>query len=104
MKFVELLDDDEISKRFLYAFRDAFVKLIGDNGKLVKGLPPVLVKEEYKRLIERAYKTKGQQLDAHSAKQEAIFETIDLLPPRISRFRDYLSFLEIINFIARESK
>ena len=102
MKLVELLDDDEISKRFLYTFRDAFKKLIGDDGKLVKGLPPVLVKEEFKRLIERAYKKKGQKLD--DAEKEVISETIDLLPPRITPFSDYLSFLEIINFIARESK
>lgn len=99
---VNLLDNDEVSKRFLYTFRDAFKKLIGDDGKLVKGLPPILVKEEFKRLIERAYKKKGQEFD--DAHKEAISETIDLLPPRISPFTNYLSFLEIINFIARESK
>ena len=102
MKLIELLDDDEISKRFLYTFRDAFKKLIGDDGKLVKGLPPILVKEEFKRLIERAYKKKGQEFD--NTHKEAISETINLLPPRITPFSDYLSFLEIINFIARESK
>lgn len=102
MKLIELLDDDEISKRFLYTFREAFTKLIGDDGKLVKGLPPALVTEEFTRLIERAYKTKGQQLD--TAKQKIISETIALLPPRIRPFTGYLSFLEIINFIARESK
>ncbi|MDE0323233.1 MAG: type III-B CRISPR-associated protein Cas10/Cmr2 [Candidatus Poribacteria bacterium] len=102
MKLVELLDDDEISKRFLYTFRDAFKKLIGDDGKLVKGLPPILVKEEFKRLIERAYKKAEQEFD--DVHKEAISETIDLLPPRITPFSDYLSFLEIINFIARESK
>ena len=98
MKLAKLLEDDEISKRFLYTFRDAFKKLIGDDGKLVKGLP---LKEEFKRLIERAYKTKGQKPD--DAKQETITETIALLP-RISPFTDYLSFLEIVNFISRESK
>ena len=100
-KLVKLLQDDEISKRFLYTFRDAFAKLIGDDGKLVD-LPPALVKEEFKRLIERAYKQKGQQLDA--AKQETVTETIALLPPRINPFTNYLSFLEIINFIVRESR
>ncbi len=102
MELIGLLDDDEISKRFLYTFREAFTKLMGDDGKLVKGLPPALVTEEFTRLIERAYKTKEQELD--TAKQKTISETIALLPPCISPFTDYLSFLEIINFIARESK
>ena len=99
MKLVELLDDDEISKRFLYTFRDAFEKLIGDEGQLL--IQFSLAEKEFQRLIERAYKKKGQEFD--DAHKEAISKTIGLLP-RISPFTNYLSFLEIINFIARESK
>ena len=100
-EFAKLLDDNEISKGFLYTFRDIFTKLIGDDGKLLKGIPSVIVKEEFKRLIERAHTTQGLALD--SAKQDTICKTISLLS-RITPFTEYLSFLEIVNFVARESK
>ena len=98
-KLVKLLENDEVSKQFLYTFRDAFAKLIGDEGQLV--IPFALAEEEFQRLFERAYKKKGQEFD--DADKKAFSKTIDLLP-RISPFTNYLSFLEIINFIARESK
>ncbi len=99
MKLAKLLENDEISKQFLYTFRDAFKKLIGDKGQLV--IRFALVQEEFQRLIKRAYKKKGQDFD--DTHKEAISQTIDLLP-YISPFTYYLSFLEIINFITRESK
>lgn len=100
-KLVKLLQDDEISKRFLYTFRDAFVKLIGDDGVLMPGLPSDLVDREFKRIIERAYKTKGQQLNERS--QQAIAQILALWA-YFDTFTEFLSFLEIINFIVRESK
>lgn len=100
-KLVKLLQDDEISKRFLYTFRDAFAKLIGDDGALMTELPSDLVDREFKRVIERAYKTKGQQLDEKS--QQAITQTLALWV-NFGTFTEFLSFLEIINFIARETQ
>ena len=101
MKLAQLLDNDEISKRFLYTFRDAFTKLIGDDGCLMNELPSDLVDKEFKRIIERAYKAKGQQLDDKS--QQAITQTLALWA-NFTTFITFLSFLEIINFIVRESK
>ena len=100
-KMVNLLRDDEISKRFLYTFRDAFAKLIGDDGVLMTELPSDLVDKEFKRIIERAYKTKGQQLDERG--QRALTQTLSLWA-NFHSFTEFLSFLEIINFIARETK
>ena len=100
-KSVELLQNDEISKRFLYTFRDAFAKLIGDDGVLMTELPSDLFDKEFKRIIERAYKTEGQQFDKRS--QRAINQTLALWS-NFHTFTEFLSFLEIINFIARETK
>ena len=100
-KLNRLLQDDEISKQFLYTFRDAFAKLIGDDGVLMPELPSKFVDEEFKRIIERAYKTKRQQLDKLS--QQAITETLALWV-NFHTFTEFLSFLEIINFIARETQ
>ena len=101
MKLAKLLDSDEISKRFLYTFRDAFKKLLGDDDNLMVELPSDLVDKEFNRLIERAYKTKEQQLDEKS--QQAITQTLSLWA-NFNTFTTFLSFLEIINFIVRESK
>ena len=98
---VTLLKDDEVSKNFLYAFRDAVSKLIGEDNKLI--VPPVLIEAEFKRLIESALKTKEKKLD--EANQKTIQKTAKLLHHiSIRSFREYLSYLEIITFIARESK
>lgn len=103
MKLVKLLQDDEVSKNFLYAFRDSVAKLIGDNGTLVKGVYPVLIEAEFKRLIERAYKRKEGKLE--EANQQTIQNTAELLHYiNMRSFKDFLGFLEIITFIARESK
>ena len=101
-QLVKLLQDDEVSKNFLYAFRDAVAKLIGDEEKLLKGVLP-LVEVEFKRLIERAYKTKGKELD--DSNQQTIQKTAELLHHiSLRSFKHFLGFLEIITFIARESK
>ena len=100
-ELIGLLRDDEVSKRFLYTFRDTVTKLTGDDEELISGLPPVLVETEFTRLIEQAYKTKGKQLD--EASRDVLSKTIGLLF-RITPFTSFLGFLEIINFIARESK
>ena len=54
MKLIELLSDDEVSKHFLYAFRDICGKLVGNDGERPRGLPPMPVGKEFSRLIERA--------------------------------------------------
>ena len=100
-ELVKLLHDDEVSKRFVYTFRDMVAKLIGDDGNLIMGLPPTLVEEEFKRLIERAYKAKGQRLE--DASQRVISDVIGLWPS-IRPFTNFLGFLEVINFIARQAK
>lgn len=102
-RLVKLLQDDEVSKNFLYSFRDAVAKLIGDEGKLIKGVPPVLVEEEFRRLIERAYKTIGKNLD--DSNKQTVQQTVELLHNIVPRsFQYFLGFLEIITFITRESK
>ena len=100
-KLAKLLQGDEISKQFLYTFRDVFAKLIGDDRDLMIELPSELVDKEFKRIIERAYKTKGQQLDKGS--QRAINETLEMWA-NFNTFTEYINFLEIITFISRESK
>ena len=100
-ELAKLLRDDEVSKRFLYTFRDVCGNLVGDDVEHSTGLSP-LVGKEFSRLIERAYKRKGQQLG--DAAQDTISKTVALLPPHITPYTNYLGFLEIINFIARESK
>ena len=100
-KLVKLLQNDEISKRFLYTFRDAFAKLIGDDGVLMTELPSDLFDKEFERIIERAYKTKGQQLDKRS--QRTINQTLEMWA-NFNTFTEYINFLEIITFISRESK
>ncbi len=100
-KLAKLLQDDEISKRFLYTFRDAFAKLIGDDRDLMIELPSELVDKEFTRIIERAYKTKGQQLDKRS--QRTVNQTLKMWV-NFNTFTEYINFLEIITFISRESK
>ncbi len=100
-KLVELLQNDEISKRFLYTFRDVFAKLIGDDGILMTELPSDLFDKEFERIIERAYKTKGQQPDKRS--QRAINQTLEIWA-NFNTFTEYINFLEIVTFISRESK
>ena len=100
-RLVKLLQNDEISKRFLYTFRDAFAKLIGDDGVPMTELPSDLFDREFERIIERAYKTKGQQLNKKS--QQAINQTLEMWG-NFNTFTEYINFLEIITFISRESK
>ena len=98
MKLVKLLQDDEVSKNFLYAFRDGVAKLIDKDGKLISKVPLVLVEVEFKRLIERAYKRD----EVNQATIQKTAELLHYISPR--PFKHFLGFLEIITFIARESK
>lgn len=100
-RLMKLLRDDEISKRFLYTFRETVAKFINDDGDIIQGVPSDLIAEEFTRLIKRAYKTQGKQLD--EANQQTISQTIALWP-LIKPFTNFLGFLEIINFIARRSQ
>ena len=98
---VKLLQNDEVSKHFLYTFRDVFTKLIGDNDDLMTELPSELVDKEFNRVIERAYKAEGEELDKKS--QHTLTQTLSLWA-YFRTFIGFLSFLEIITFIARGTK
>ncbi|MDE0426601.1 MAG: type III-B CRISPR-associated protein Cas10/Cmr2 [Candidatus Poribacteria bacterium] len=100
-RLVKLLQDNEISKSFIYTFRNAVTKLIGDEGDLMTGLPPAIIDKEFMRLIERAYKKKNEKLDETSL--QTIAETIELWS-YFTPFKKFLNFLDIIVFITRESK
>ena len=100
-RLVKVLQNDEISKRFLYTFRDVFAKLTGDDGVLMTELPSDLFDREFERIIERAYNAKGQQLNKKS--QQAINQTLEMWG-NFNTFTEYINFLEIITFISRESK
>ena len=95
-ELVELLRDDEISKRFLYGFREIFVKLIEDEQDF-QILGRQLIQAEFKRIMERARSTKGTQSEVS---QQTIDSLVQLMPHSQS-FHDFLAYLEISNFVAR---
>ena len=100
-ELVQLLDNDVVSKRFIYSFRDVITQLLDDEGNIMSELPSTLVNEEFKRLIDNAYKDIGKELD------EIHLQTLDKtikLWANIVPFTQFLSFLDIITFITRESK
>ena len=100
-ELVQLLDDDVVSKRFIYNFRDVITQLLDDDGDIMSDLPSALVNEEFKRLIDSAYKDIGKELDEIDL--QTIDKTIELWA-NITPFTQFLSFLDIITFITRESK
>ena len=94
---VDLLRDDEVSKRFLYDFRETFfLKLIKDDADY-NALGRQLIQTEFRRIMERAHSTKGTLTEVNE-------KTIDLfarLIPYVKPFSHFLGYLEIVNFIAR---
>ena len=93
---IDLLRDDEVSKRFLYDFRETFVKLIKDDNDY-NALGRQLIQTEFRRIMERAHSTKGTLTEVGE-------KTIDLLArliPYVKPFSHFLEYLEIVNFIAR---
>ena len=98
-KLVGLLRDDEVSKSFLYTFRETFTKLVEVKDDFPTELEE-LVEPEFMRIMQRAHSTK-------ETKDEVSQETVDSIAKLIydvQPFSDFLDYLETINFIARESK
>lgn len=90
---MELLKEEDVSKKFMYAFREVFAKLVDREGNLK--LPGELMEAEVRRLIERAT---DKQIDPDKIKP-----LVDLLS-EIQPFSHFLSYLEIVIFIMRGSK
>ena len=96
---VELLRDDEVSKRFLYGFREIFAKLIEDEDDF-SALGRPLIQAEFRRIMERAHATKGTQSEVSQKTIDSLVELIHYIRP----FPNFLGYLEIVNFIARGQK
>ena len=97
-ELLRLLRDDEVSKRFLYDFRETFAKLIEDEDDF-KVLGRQLIQAEFRRILERAHATKGTKPPERS--QQTI-ESLVRLIHHIKPFPHFLAYLEIVNFIARQ--
>ncbi len=99
---VRLIKTGEVSKKFMYAFRDVFTRLTDLDGGLEL---PGIVKSELERLIWRAA---SEKVRSDAAIQKRITKNVKdltaLLAKKWMKFNDVISFLEIINFIAQEGK
>ena len=99
---VELIQTGEVSKKFIYTFRDVFTRLTDRNGSLEL---PGIVESELERLIRRAT---SEKVRLNSEIQQRIDKNVQdltaLLANRLIKFDDFICFLEIINFIARGGK
>lgn len=99
---VEIIKSGEVSKKFMYTFRDIFARLTNRDGALE--LPGIL-ESELTRLIQRAT---SEKVRSDAEIQEKIAENVRnltmLLVNKKMKFDDFVSFLEIANFIAREDK
>ena len=99
---VELIQTGEVSKKFIYTFRDVFTRLTDRNGILEL---PGIVESELERLIRRATSEKVRSV---SEIQQRIDKNVQdltaLLANKLIKFDDFICFLEIINFIARGGK
>ena len=99
---VELIQTGEVSKKFIYTFRDVFTRLTDRHGGLEL---PGIIKSELKRLIRRAT---SEKVRSDAGIQQRIDKNVQdltaLLANKLIKFDDFIYFLEIINFIAREGK
>ena len=98
-ELVRLLQDDEISKRFLYDFRETFARLIDGQDDFDK-LGRHLIQTEFRRMMERAHSTKGTNTELSQQTIKSLVQLIYYLRP----FPHFLDYLEIVNFIARQQK
>ena len=98
-ELVKLLRDDEVSKRFLYGFREIFAKLIEDEEDF-RTLGRLLIQTEFKRIMERAHSTKGTQSEVSQQTIDSLVQLIHYIRP----FPNFLGYLEIVNFVARGQK
>ena len=98
-ELVGLLRDDEVSKRFLYDFRQTFAKLI-EGADDYRELGRHLIQAEFKRIMEGAHTIKGTQTTVSHQIIESLAQLIRYIQP----FSHFLGYLEIVNFIARNQK
>ena len=99
---VNLIKTGEISKKFMYAFRDIFTRLVDLDGNLEL---PGVVESELERLIRRAASDEFQSDDAIKKKiSDNVKDLTAMLAEKWLKFEDFISFLEITNFIARGGK
>jgi CRISPR-associated protein Cmr2 len=99
---VELIKKGEVSKRFMYAFRDVFTRLTDRDGLLEL---PGIIESELERLIRRATSEKVlSDAEIQQRIDKNVQDLTTMLANKLIKFDDFISFLEIINFIAREGK
>ena len=98
----DLIKKGEVSKKFMYTFREVFARLTDSEGVLKL---PHLVEAELERLIRRAT---SENVRSDAEIQQKIAKNVQdltaLLASTQMKFSDFISFLEIVNFIAREDK
>ena len=99
-ELVKLLRDDEVSKRFLYDFRETFAKLIEDEDGSIDPDLEELIEPEFIRIMKRAYLDKEIQTEV----LEQTIKSLTQLIYDIQPFSNFLGYLEIVNFIARSQK
>ena len=99
---VSLIKTGEVSKKFMYAFRDVFTRLTDLEGSLEL---PGIVEAELERLIHRAVneKTRSDETIQKSIAKN-VKDLTALLAEKRMKFKDFIGFLEITNFIARGGK
>ena len=99
---IGLIKTGEVSKKFMYNFRDVFARLTNLTGDLEL---PGIVEAELERLIRRAV---SEKIRMDERIQERISENVKdltkLLAEKRMKFKDFIGFLEIVNFIARGGK
>ncbi|MCY3711117.1 MAG: type III-B CRISPR-associated protein Cas10/Cmr2 [Caldilineaceae bacterium] len=96
---IRLLLNDEVSKRFLYNFRETFARLIEDEDDCRK-LGRHLIQTEFNRIVERAHAANGTLPE----RSQQTIESLAQLVYDIQPFSHLLGYLEIVNFIARQPK
>lgn len=99
---IGLIKAGEVSKKFMYTFRDVFTRLTDLSGDLEL---PSIVESELERLILRAV---NEKVRSDEKVRDRISENIENLTPLLAekrmKFDDFICFLEIVNFIAREGE
>ena len=98
-ELITLLNNSEISKRFLYTFRETFTKLVEGEDNFPVELDQ-LIESEFMRIMVKAHSDKGTQSKISQQTIKSITELIYCIQP----FSHFLGYLEIVSFVARESK
>lgn len=95
---VKLIRQGKVSKKFMYAFRDTFTRLTNRNGVLEL---PDIAETELERLIRRAT-SENVRSDTENQRKKNVQDLAALLANERMNFSNFVNFLEIVNFIARE--